>query len=295
MNISETKLEQVELPRQKRPEWLKVRAPGGDSYTRIKNLMRSKSLHTVCEEAHCPNIGECWNSGTATFMILGDICIRGCRFCAVTTGKPLPRDPNEPLSVAESVKQMGLKHVVITSVTRDDLPDGGAVHWAEAIEATRFFNPEVTIEVLIPDFQGDELLLKLVLKSNPDILNHNIETVPRMYPIVRPKADYKRSLKILQISKNSGFLTKTGIMVGVGETKEEVFKTMKDLRKIDVNILTIGQYLQPSSKHLPVARFVHPDEFKEYHDFGLKIGFDAVESAPLVRSSYHAGKIITNY
>lgn len=274
----------------KRPAWLKVKAPAGENFARVKNMMRSKELHTVCEEAHCPNISECWNCGTATFMILGDICSRNCRFCAVHPGKPLPADQKEPARVADSVKDMGLRHAVITSVTRDDLKDQGAGIWADTIRNIKEMNPDTTIEVLIPDFKGDEILLQKVFDEKPDVLNHNIETVPRLYPTVRPQADYDVSLKVLDIAKRSGLKTKSGIMVGLGETKEEIFECMHDLREIDVNILTIGQYLQPTKQHLEVFRFVHPDEFSEYHSKGKELGFEFVESAPLVRSSYHAEK-----
>jgi lipoyl synthase len=276
--------------RNKRPVWLKVKAPVGENFARVKNMMRSKELHTVCEEAHCPNISECWNCGTATFMILGDVCSRNCRFCAVTSAKPSAPDLEEPSRIADSVKQMGLSHAVITSVTRDDLKDGGSQIWADTIRHIKQMNPDTTIEVLIPDFKSSEEDLSRVFAENPNVLNHNIETVPRLYPIVRPQANYKTSLKVLDLAKKAGLRTKSGIMVGLGETKEEIIECMHDLRSIDVNILTIGQYLQPTKQHLEVFRFVHPDEFAEYHDIGLSLGFDFVESAPLVRSSYHAEK-----
>jgi lipoic acid synthetase len=276
--------------RQKRPAWLKVKAPVGENFAQVKNMMRSKQLHTVCEEAHCPNISECWNCGTATFMILGDVCSRNCRFCAVTSAKPSAPDFDEPARVADSVKQMGLKHAVITSVTRDDLKDGGSQIWADTIRNIKQMNPEITIEVLIPDFKGNDDDLKIVFDEKPNVLNHNIETVPRLYPTVRPQADYKTSLKVLDLAKKAGLKTKSGIMVGLGETKDEIIECMHDLRSIDVNILTIGQYLQPTKQHLEVFRFVHPDEFAEYHNIGISLGFDFVESAPLVRSSYHAEK-----
>jgi len=274
--------------RAKRPEWLKVRAPSGEVFATIKGMMREKSLHTVCEEAHCPNIHECWNSGTATFMILGDVCVRNCKFCAVKTGKGLPPDPSEPTMVAESIADMKLKHAVITSVTRDDLPDGGSSHWAETIRKIREYNPTTTIEVLIPDFKGDLDALHRVFCEKPDILNHNIETVPRLYANVRPQADYKTSLFVLESAKEFGLKTKTGIMVGLGESLEEIIQVMEDLRRIDVKIMTIGQYLQPSKEHLPVVKFVSPEEFRSYKRIGLEMGFEYVESAPLVRSSYHA-------
>lgn len=274
--------------RSKRPEWLKVRAPSGEVFASIKGMMREKSLHTVCEEAHCPNIHECWNSGTATFMILGDVCVRDCKFCAVKTGKGLPPDSLEPTMIAESIVNMKLKHAVITSVTRDDLPDGGSKHWAETIRKIREYNPNTTIEVLIPDFKGKDEALLRVFNEKPDILNHNIETVPRLYPKVRPQANYHTSLLVLKKAKEFGLKTKTGIMVGLGETLEEIIEVMKDLRKNDVNIMTIGQYLQPSKDHIPVERYITPDEFKEYKRIGIELGFEYVESAPLVRSSYHA-------
>ncbi|MCL5992436.1 MAG: lipoyl synthase [Bacteroidetes bacterium] len=271
-----------------RPEWLKVKAPVGETYSNLKSMIRSKSLHTVCEEARCPNMGECWSAGTATFMILGDICIRNCRFCAVSSGKPLPPDPKEPINVAEAVKSMAVRHAVITSVNRDELPDQGSEHWAKTILEVRKINPKVSIEVLIPDFMGDMECLKRVVDSKPDILNHNIETVPRLYAAIRPKAIYQRSLTVLNESKKMGMRTKSGLMVGIGEKTEEVFEVMKDLKAHNVDIVTIGQYLQPTPKHAIVDRFVHPDEFAEYKRIGLEMGFKHVESGPLVRSSYHA-------
>lgn len=284
--------ERAKLARASRPEWLKVRAPGGETYAQLTTMMRSKTLHTVCEEAHCPNIGECWGNGTATFLILGEICTRSCGFCAIKTGRPEPLDPEEPLRVALAVQQMGIRHVVITSVNRDELPDQGSTIWAKTIEEVRRLNPKVSIEVLIPDFKGDFNCLQRVLDAKPNILNHNVETVPRLYRIVRPQAKYYRSLDVLEYAKKKGFITKTGIMVGLGETSEEVIEVMQDLRKIDVDILTIGQYLQPTPKHLPVERFVTPEEFKEYRIRGIQLGFRHVESGPLVRSSYHAEKHI---
>ncbi|ROL60295.1 lipoyl synthase [Bacteroidetes/Chlorobi group bacterium MS-B_bin-24] len=287
------KIDYPERPREQgqkspRPEWLKVRAPGGETYANLKKMMRSKTLHTVCEEAHCPNIGECWGRGTATFLILGDICTRSCGFCAIKTGRPQPVDPEEPLKVALAVQQMGISHVVITSVNRDELPDQGSTIWAKTIVEVRRLNPKVSIEVLIPDFKGDLNCLQRVLDAKPNILNHNVETVPRLYRTVRPQAKYERSLRVLQYSKEQGFITKTGIMVGIGETFDEVVQVMKDLRQIDVDIFTIGQYLQPTPAHLPVDRFVTPEEFKQYKLIGIELGFRHVESGPLVRSSYHA-------
>jgi lipoic acid synthetase len=272
----------------RRPEWLKVRAPGGDSYSELKNMMRSKKLHTVCEEAHCPNIGECWQSGTATFIILGDTCTRSCRFCAIKTGSPNPVNPNEPFEVADAVNQMKIKHVVITSVNRDELEDQGSNIWAQTVVEVKKKNPGVKVEVLIPDFKGDTECLQRVLDSKPDVLNHNVETIHRLYSSVRPQAKYERSLAVLEYSKKKRFLTKTGIMVGIGETFDEVIDLMRDLRFVNVDIMTIGQYLQPTKEHLPVDRYVTPEEFNEYRHIGLELGFRFVESAPLVRSSYHA-------
>jgi lipoic acid synthetase len=272
----------------RRPEWLKVRAPGGDSYAHIKSMMRSKKLHTVCEEAHCPNIGECWHHGTATFMILGDTCTRSCGFCAIKTGRPFHTNQEEPFEVADSVSKMGITHAVITSVNRDELEDQGSTIWAQTIVEVKNQNPTVRVEVLIPDFKGDEVCLQRVLDAGPHVLNHNMETVPRLYTTVRPQAKYERSLSVLEYSKKAGFLTKTGIMVGIGETFDEVIEVMKDLVAINVDIMTIGQYLQPTKEHLPVDRYVTPVEFESYKRIGKELGFRHVESGPLVRSSYHA-------
>ena len=272
----------------RRPEWLKVKAPGGDSYAKIKTMMRSKSLHTVCEEAHCPNIGECWGSGTATFMILGDTCTRACSFCAVKTGRPGALNTQEPYDVANSVKEMGLKHAVITSVNRDELKDQGSVIWAQTITEVKRTNPDTTIEVLIPDFKGDKECIQRICDAKPDVVSHNIETVPRLYKRVRPQARYQRSLDVLNYLKEQGMRTKTGIMVGIGETDDEVFALMQDLVDIGVNVFTIGQYLQPSIGHSPVVKFVTPAQFAEYKRVGEAIGIEHVESGPLVRSSYHA-------
>ncbi len=278
----------VDRPRQRRPEWLKARIPGGENYSRLKNIIDDHKLHTVCQEARCPNMGECWNNGTATFMILGDVCTRSCGFCAVKTGRPDVLDADEPRRVAEAVKLLGLRHAVITSVNRDELYDGGAQIFAQTIREVRAMNPGTKIEVLIPDFQGDEFALDIVLDAMPDILNHNMETVPRLYHIVRPQAKYGRSLQLLDRAKRRGFRTKTGLMLGIGEQPEEVVGVIQDLRGVNCDILTLGQYLQPTKSHLPVDRFVHPDEFKELKEIGLKMGFKHVESGPLVRSSYHA-------
>ncbi len=277
-----------EQSRLRRPEWLKARIPGGEEYSRLKTLIDKHKLHTVCEEARCPNMGECWNHGTATFMILGDICTRSCGFCAIKTGKPTELDADEPRRVADAVKIMGVRHAVITSVNRDELFDGGSQIFAETIRQIRIVNPGTKIEVLIPDFRGDEFALNIVLDAFPDILNHNTETVPRLYSVVRPQAKYERTLELLERSKKRGFVTKTGLMVGIGERQEEVIEVMKDLANIHCDVLTIGQYLQPTKEHLPVDRFVHPDEFLHYKEVGKQLGFKHIESGPLVRSSYHA-------
>lgn len=285
---------QQELPviTNRRPEWLKVKAPGGETYAHLKSMMRSKSLHTVCEEAKCPNISECWNAGTATFMILGDTCTRSCGFCAVKTGRPMLLDEHEPLHVAEAIQQMNLKHAVITSVNRDERADGGASIWAETINKVKELNPGLTIEVLIPDFKGKMENLQKVIDTRPDVLNHNTETVPSLYKKVRPQGKYHWTLSVLKECKSQGLRTKTGIMLGLGEEKTELLQVMQDLREVGVNVLTLGQYLQPTKNHLPVDRFVHPDEFNEYRETGLQMGFDIVESGPLVRSSYHAERHI---
>lgn len=279
----------------RRPEWLKARIPGGEEYARLHHIMRSHRLHTVCEEARCPNMGECWNAGTATFMILGDTCTRSCGFCAVKTGRPeYGLDWDEPRRVVEAVERMGVKHAVITSVNRDERKDGGAPIFAESIRLIRERVPACSIEVLIPDFKGHEEALKLVLDARPDILNHNLETVPRLYRTVRPQAKYQQSLEVLDRSKKRGARTKTGLMLGIGEKTEEVVEVLKDCRAIDVDILTLGQYLQPTKDHLPIDRYVHPDEFADLKRIGLELGFKHVESGPLVRSSYHAEKAVEN-
>jgi lipoic acid synthetase len=282
-------ISESELPKRK-PEWLKVRLPAGNNYNRLKNLMRAQGLHTVCEEAMCPNIGECWNRGTATFLLMGDICTRSCGFCHIKTGRPQALDEDEPRRVAESVLAMNLSHCVLTSVNRDELPNGGAHIFANTIREIRQRLPNCTIEVLIPDFKGNLAALKEVMDARPEILNHNTETVPRLYRTVRPQANYQQTLQVLSNAKilDPDTLTKSGIMVGLGETKEEVLAVMQDLRAHGLDILTIGQYLRPSPLHLPVYRYVHPTEFQEFHDIGMTLGFRWVESGPLVRSSYHA-------
>lgn len=272
------------------PEWLKVQVPGSPRYIELKNLMRDNQLHTVCEEAHCPNIGECWGRGTATFMILGDICTRRCHYCAVTTGRPLGIDLQEPARLAETVKKMGLRYCVITSVNRDDLADGGAYIFASCINKIRREVPGCRVEVLIPDFAGSWEALRKVIDARPDVLNHNIESSKRVFPRVRPKGDYQLSLALLAKTKefDPNRVTKSGIIVGMGETTEEVVETMRDLRAVDCDLLTIGQYLRPSSKHHPIDRFYTPTEFAELGAIGKELGFKHVASGPLVRSSYHA-------
>ncbi len=274
----------------RRPEWLRVRLPGGPHYSELKGIMRGLDLHTVCEEARCPNIGECWEARTATFMILGDTCTRACGFCAVKTGRPGTLDLGEPVRVAEAVERMGLKHAVITSVNRDELEDGGAAIFAGTIRQIRKRLPECGIEVLIPDFMGDEASLGTVMRARPDILNHNIETVPRLYPQVRPKGRYPRSLELLARAKrmDATVYSKSGIMLGLGEEMDEVIQVFRDLRAHDVEILTVGQYLRPTANHLPLVRYVTPEEFAELKVEALSLGFRHVESGPLVRSSYHA-------
>ena len=274
------------------PEWLKVRMPGGPRYIELQHLMKDNQLHTVCEEAHCPNIGECWDAGTATFMILGDICTRRCHYCAVTTGRPTGIDLREPARLAETVKLMDLRYCVITSVNRDDLADGGAFIFAACIKKVRQEVPGCRVEVLIPDFAGSWPALQKVIDVRPDVLNHNIETSKRVFPRVRPKGDYRLSLDLLAKVKemDAAVVTKSGIIVGMGETTEEVLETMGDLREVDCDLLTIGQYLRPSPKHLAIDRFYSPAEFDELREAGVAMGFEHVASGPLVRSSYHAGE-----
>jgi lipoic acid synthetase len=284
-------------PRQPKPEWLKVRAPGSPTYLRLKSLMRELGLHTVCEEARCPNIGECWNHGTATFMILGDVCTRACAYCAVAHGRPGAPDPAEPARVADAVRTLALSHVVVTSVDRDDLGDGGASIFADTIRQTRAKAPQCRIEVLIPDFRGDAGALEAVLDARPDILNHNTETVPRLYRMARSGGRYERTLELLDRARRyaPAIPTKTGVMVGLGEAHDELVATFEDLRGVGCQILTIGQYLRPSEAHAPMVRYYHPDEFRELKSTALDLGFAHVESGPLVRSSYHAGETAHAY
>jgi lipoic acid synthetase len=289
VTIQEIPAEQADHSEPRRPEWLKAKIPGGEAYARLKNIIDAHKLHTVCEEARCPNMGECWHAGTATFMILGDICTRSCGFCAVKTGRPeYGLDWDEPRRVVDAIKLMKVRHAVITSVNRDERKDGGSPIFAEIIRLIHKELAGVTVEVLIPDFKGSEEALNIVLGAGPDILNHNLETVPRLYRTVRPQANYRQSLEVLSRAKSRGFVTKTGMMLGIGERTEEVVEAMKDVRKTQCDILTLGQYLQPTKEHLPVDRYVHPDEFKMLKELGLEMGFKHVESGPLVRSSYHA-------
>ena len=275
-----------------KPEWLKISIGANERYTETKRIVESHCLHTICSSGRCPNMGECWGKGTATFMIAGDICTRSCKFCNTQTGRPLPLDPDEPTHVAESIALMKLSHAVITSVDRDDLPDLGAAHWAQTIREIKRLNPETTTEVLIPDFQGRKELVDQVIKACPEIISHNMETVKRISPQVRSAANYHTSLEVIRQIAESGITAKSGIMVGLGETPAEVEELMDDLISVGCKILTIGQYLQPTHKHFPVAAYITPEQFAVYKETGLKKGFEQVESAPLVRSSYHAEKHI---
>ncbi len=282
----------TELRKIEKPAWLRVKLPVGKAYAEVRTVVSKHKLHTICESGNCPNMGECWGAGTATFMILGNVCTRSCGFCAVATGKPLPADWDEPLRVAESVKLMNVKHCVLTSVDRDDLKDGGSLIWSETIRQVRELNPETKFECLIPDFAGKWDNLQRIIDAQPDIVSHNIETVRRLTPQVRIQAKYERSLEVIERLHKAGVKTKSGIMVGLGETNDEIYDTITDLRQRGCDVLTIGQYLQPTNKHLKVQRFVHPDEFNVFKTFALKQGFRFVESGPLVRSSYHAEKHI---
>ena len=284
--ISSTQAATNERP--KKPNWLRVKLPIGENYRNVRNLVDTHKLHTICESGNCPNMGECWGEGTATFMILGNICTRSCGFCAVATGRPEPVDWDEPQRVAEAIYLMKVKHAVITSVDRDELKDGGSIIWANTIKAVRALNPQTTLETLIPDFKGDWDNLQRIIDVAPEVVSHNVETVERLTRKVRIQAKYHRSLEALRRLKDGGMRTKSGIMLGLGEEKEEVLQTLQDLADNGIDVVTLGQYLQPTQKHLPVARFVHPDEFAFYREEGYKMGIDYVESGPLVRSSYHS-------
>jgi lipoic acid synthetase len=282
--------------RQKKPDWLRVKLPIGESYRHVRSLVDTHKLHTICESGNCPNMGECWGAGTATFMILGNICTRSCGFCAVATGRPEAVDWNEPQRVAEAIHLMKVKHAVITSVDRDELSDGGSTIWYNTIRAVKSLNPDTTLETLIPDFKGIDDQIQRIIDAAPEVVSHNIETVEQLTRKVRIQAKYWRSMEVLRKLKQGGMRTKSGIMLGLGETKEEVIQTIKDLADNGVDVITIGQYLQPTKKHLPVHRFVHPDEFFEYKEIGYGLGIDYVESGPLVRSSYHSEKhVIPGY
>ena len=278
------------LKKPKKPSWLKVKLPTGESYKKVRNMVSEHKLHTICESGNCPNMGECWGAGTATFMILGNVCTRSCDFCAVSTGKPEELDVFEPARVAKSVKLMNVKHAVITSVDRDDLQDGGADMWVKTVSAIRRKSPETTLETLIPDFAGKWENLQKIIEVAPEIVSHNIETVRRLTKKIRIQAKYNRSLELLLRLKKGGMKTKSGLMLGLGETEEEVIETMQDLRSVEVDILTLGQYLQPTPKHAEVKDFITPEKFDEYQKLGIEMGFRFVESGPLVRSSYHAEK-----
>ena len=277
---------------ERKPKWLKVKLPTAKAYKNIKSVVKQHKLHTICESGNCPNIGECWDEGTATFMILGNICTRSCGFCNVQTGKPQPADINEPKRVAESIKLMKVKHAVITSVDRDDLKDGGSKIWAMTIKEIRRLNPTTTMEALIPDFKANSTQIQRIIDAAPEVVSHNIETVKRLTKKVRIQAKYERSLETLNILSNSGMRTKSGIMLGLGENEKEVIETIQDLRNVGISILTLGQYLQPTLKHLPVAEYINPKQFQELKEIALQMGFKVIESGPLVRSSYHAEKHI---
>lgn len=290
MESTTNNIASVITEKKRKPDWLRVKLPTGQEYMKVRELVSEHKLHTICESGNCPNMGECWGAGTATFMILGNVCTRSCGFCAVSTGRPSAVDWQEPARVADSVRKMGLKHAVITSVDRDDLKDGGSLVWVETIKAIRLACPRTTLETLIPDFKGDWENLQRIIDIKPEIVSHNLETVRRLTKQVRIQAKYDRSLEALKLLKEGGCKTKSGLMLGLGETKEEILETMDDLRAVGVDILTLGQYLQPTPKHLAVQEFIHPDLFAELKQIGLEKGFRYVESGPLVRSSYHAEK-----
>ncbi|HBE41464.1 MAG TPA: lipoyl synthase [Bacteroidales bacterium] len=276
--------------RRRLPGWLKMQRASGENYSRVKHLVEENDLHTICTSGNCPNIGECWNSGTATFMILGDICTRACKFCNTRTGKPLPPDPDEALRLAQSIRKLGLKHCVITSVDRDDLPDGGASFWADVISTVKLINPGLTIETLIPDFDGRPGNLQKIIDAFPDVISHNIETVRRLTPVIRSRSKYDRSLDVIKFISAGKRTAKSGFMLGLGETEPEIIETIEDLFKAGCKILTIGQYLKPSDRHMDVVDYIHPDKFENYRNLALEKGFTSVESSPLVRSSFHAEK-----
>jgi len=285
----------VKMQRERRlPQWLKMQRANGGNYVKVKRLVQHNHLHTICTSGNCPNIGECWNAGTATFMILGDICTRSCKFCATRTGKPMPPDPQEPSRLAASIKTLELKHCVITSVDRDDLSDGGASFWAETIKEIKRVNPGTTIETLIPDFDGKPELIQLIIDAGPDVISHNLETVRRLTPQIRSRAKYDTSLSVIKYIASKGMVAKSGIMTGLGETDAEVLETMDDLRAAGCSVITIGQYLQPGFSHMPVVEYTTPEKFEQYRQQGLAKGFDHVESSPLVRSSYRAEKHVKN-
>jgi len=275
-------------PRHKKPPWLKVKLPTGEKYRNIRQIVENNKLHTICESGNCPNMGECWGEGTATFMILGNICTRSCSFCAVATGRPMPVDMNEPERVAEAVKLMGVKHCVLTSVDRDELSDGGAAIWAETVRKVRLMNPNTTLETLIPDFKGKSECIEQIIAVHPEVVSHNMETVSRLNRLVRPQAKYDRSLYVINKLKEGGMRTKSGVMLGLGERHEEVLEVMRDLLDAGCDVLTLGQYLQPTKMHIAVAEYIKPEKFTQYKTIGLEMGFKYVESGPLVRSSYHA-------
>lgn len=278
------------MAREKKPSWLKVKLPIGENYRHVRHLVDHHKLHTICESGNCPNMGECWGAGTATFMILGNTCTRSCGFCAVATGRPDAVDWDEPQRVAEAIHLMKVKHAVLTSVDRDELKDGGSIIWANTVKAVRALNPETTLETLIPDFKGEKENIARIIEVAPEVVSHNIETTERLTRRVRIQAKYHRSMEVIRTLKEGGMRTKSGIMLGLGETRDEVIQTLRDLRDNGCDVVTIGQYLQPTPKHLPVDRFVHPDEFAEYQEIGYELGLDHVESGPLVRSSYHSEK-----
>lgn len=280
----------------KKPNWLRVKLPTGENYRHVRNLVDQHKLHTICESGNCPNMGECWGEGTATFMILGNVCTRSCGFCAVATGRPEAVDWDEPQRVAEAIHLMKVKHAVLTSVDRDELKDGGSIIWHNTIKAVKALNADTTLETLIPDFKGKAEDIQRIIEAAPEVVSHNVETVERLTRQVRIQAKYRRSMEVLKVLKQGGMRTKSGVMLGLGEAKEEVLQTMHDLRNSGVDVITLGQYLQPTKKHLPVIRFVHPDEFAEYREAGYNMGFDYVESGPLVRSSYHSERhVIPGY